>query len=68
MDLTAVAVACIAAFAAILAGYFSFRAAQQTKTTNGHSTGELAESINERLARIEAWTIEHLRDHVDWKK
>jgi hypothetical protein len=60
-----VIVAGIAAVASIVAAILSAKGARQGKTTNGHQMGELVEGISDRLARMEIWHVEHLRDHVN---
>jgi len=56
----ALGVAAIGAFGS----FYAFRASRQTKTNNGHSLGSLVEDMAERLARMEVWMVEHLRDHA----
>jgi hypothetical protein len=59
-----VVVAIIAATASVVGAIFAYLAASRSKTSNGHRQGELVEQMAERLARVEVWTVEHLRDHA----
>lgn len=66
----AVVVAFISASASVVGGYFALRAsmsgkraADNTETTNGHTSGELIEDIHDRLGRVELHLFEHIRDH-----
>ena len=59
-----VIVALIAAVASVVAAWFAYSAQKQGRTKNGHGMGELVEQMAERIARMEIWLVEHLRDHT----
>lgn len=66
---TAIIVAGIATVPSVIGGFFAMRAAtqgkraaQNTDTSNGHTSGELTEENHDRLVRMEALLGEHLRD------
>lgn len=60
-----VVVALIAAVASVTGAWFAYRAQKQVRTHNGHDAGELIEQIAERVARVEVWLVEHIRDHAN---
>lgn len=78
MDATAIVVASIAALGAVLSAWFSRKAAKQSKTTNGATTGVLVETIahdmdgvrddmqevSRDMKQMRVWLIDHLRDHA----
>lgn len=61
----AIVIAIISAIASVIGGYFAYKAAVRTKTGNGHTLGQIVDQMAERLARVEIWTHEHLRDHAN---
>lgn len=72
MDFTAIIVAVIGVIGIGVAGYFSWKAARQSRTTNGSSQGELVELIADvvretksEVQLIKLWVIEHSRAHEE---
>ena len=72
MDVTAVIVACIGVVGIAVGGYFSWKAARQSSTTNGRRQGELVEMIanvvndtKDEIALMKLWIIEHSRTHEE---
>lgn len=62
--MTDLALGGLAFLGTLVSAFFAYKAAIRVKTQNGHTTGELVEDMAERLARVEMWVVDHLRDHL----
>ena len=58
-----VAAAAIAAVPATIAAWNARKSRKQMKTRNGHTAGELLDSIRDDTALLKLWMIEHTRSH-----
>lgn len=61
----AIILSCGTIVASSIAAYAALTVAKRTKTGNGHTLGEVADSVKEDVAAIKLWMAEHIRQHED---